>query len=148
MVSTLKVQIASVNDLTFLYVQSKKSLDPVKSCFVVLSMQHWLMSEGFPAQFYNWSFNRKKGRGGVEKNSYKLVSSQDGSFMFFRTFLTSFSKSLRALCSSSSDFFIFLLSCLIESEILVFGRFIFLFCNRSFLTTHTLSITNSEGSSQ
>lgn len=31
--------------------------------------------------------------------------------MFFRTFLTSFSRSLRALCSSSKDFFIFLLSC-------------------------------------
>lgn len=91
-------------------------------------MQHWLMSEGFPAQLYNWSFNRKEkwGRGEREeekrkKNSYKLVSSQDGSFMFFRTFLTSFSKSLRALCSSSNDFFIFLLSCLTEQKYYWFG---------------------------
>lgn len=45
------------------------------------------------------------------KSAYRLVSSQAGSFIFFRTFLTSFSKSLRALCSSSKDFFIFLLSC-------------------------------------
>lgn len=80
-------------------------------------MQHWLMSEGFPAQFYNWSFNRKKKE--KKKKGYKLVSSQDGSFMFFRTFLTSFSKSLRALCSSSKDFFIFLLSCLTETKILL-----------------------------
>lgn len=79
-------------------------------------MQHWLMSEGFPAQFYNWSFHRKKKE---KKKGYKLVSSQDGSFMFFRTFLTSFSKSLRALCSSSKDFFIFLLSCLTETQILL-----------------------------
>lgn len=42
---------------------------------------------------------------------HRLVSSQAGSFMFLRTFLTSFSRSLRALCSSSRDFFIFLLSC-------------------------------------
>lgn len=120
----------------FLRVQSKKSPDPVKSCFVVLLMQHWLMSEGFPAQFYNWSFNRKK-----KKNSYKLVSSQDGSFMFFRTFLTSFSKSLRALCSSSNDFFIFLLSCLTETELLVLGWGCCCYCfkKRSFLTTHTIN---------
>lgn len=103
----------------FLYVQSKKSLDPVKSCFIVLLMQHWLMSEGFPAEFYNWSFNRKKK--GKRKSGYKLVSSQDGSFIFFKTFLTSFSKSLRALCSSSNDFFIFLLSCVTETEILLVG---------------------------
>lgn len=43
--------------------------------------------------------------------SHRLVSSQAGSFKLFRTFLTSFSRSLRALCSSSRDFFIFLLSC-------------------------------------
>lgn len=41
----------------------------------------------------------------------RFVSSQAGSFMFLSTFLTSFSRSLRALCSSSRDFFIFLLSC-------------------------------------
>ena len=41
----------------------------------------------------------------------RFVSSQAGSFIFLRTFLTSFSRSLRALCSSSRDFFIFLLSC-------------------------------------
>lgn len=56
----------------------------------------------------NWSFNRKKKR----QVRYKLVSSQAGSFIFFKTFLTSFSRSFRALCSSSKDFFIFLLSCL------------------------------------
>lgn len=129
----------------FLYVQSKKSLDPVKSCFVVLLMQHWLMSEGFPAQFYNWSFNRKKKK---EKNGYKLVSSQDGSFMFFSTFLTSFSKSLRALCSSSNDFFIFLLSCLTETKLLVWSFWSRCFKKRSFLTRQILSITNYEGYSQ
>lgn len=53
------------------------------------------------------------GLGGRINNApQRLVSSQAGSFMFLRTFLTSFSRSLRALCSSSRDFFIFLLSCL------------------------------------
>lgn len=40
----------------------------------------------------------------------RLVSSHVGSFMLFSTRLTTFSRSFRALCSSSSDRFIFLLS--------------------------------------
>lgn len=39
---------------------------------------------------------------------HKLVSSQERSFIFFNIFLTILSRSFRALCSSSKDFFIFL----------------------------------------
>ena len=42
---------------------------------------------------------------------HRLVSSHVGSFMVFSTRLTTFSRSFRARCSSSSDLFIFLLSC-------------------------------------
>lgn len=42
---------------------------------------------------------------------HRLVSSQVGSFEFFRTFRMAFSSSFRALCSSSSVLFILLLSC-------------------------------------
>lgn len=45
----------------------------------------------------------------------RFVSSHVGSFMLFNTRLTTFSRSLRALCSSSSDLFIFLLSCQVEA---------------------------------
>lgn len=48
---------------------------------------------------------------GCSHESHRLVSSHAGSLMLFNTFLTTFSRSLRALCSSSSDLFIFLLSC-------------------------------------
>lgn len=41
----------------------------------------------------------------------RFVSSHVGSFMLFNTLLTTFSRSFRALCSSSSDLFIFLFSC-------------------------------------
>lgn len=41
----------------------------------------------------------------------RLVSSHVGSFMLFKTLLTTFSRSFRALCSSSNDLFIFLVSC-------------------------------------
>lgn len=41
----------------------------------------------------------------------RFVSSHVGSFMLFNTLLTTFSRSFLALCSSSSDLFIFLLSC-------------------------------------
>lgn len=42
---------------------------------------------------------------------HRFVSSHVGSLMLFNTLLTTFSRSFRALCSSSSDLFIFLLSC-------------------------------------
>lgn len=41
---------------------------------------------------------------------HRFVSSHVGSLMLFNTLLTTFSRSLRARCSSSSDLFIFLLS--------------------------------------
>lgn len=53
----------------------------------------------------------------------RFVSSHVGSFMLFNTRLTTFSRSLRALCSSSSDRFIFLLSCQVQATYvrLLFG---------------------------
>lgn len=44
------------------------------------------------------------------RRAHKFVSSQDGSFILFKTFLTIFSNSFRAFCSSSRVRFILLLS--------------------------------------
>lgn len=47
----------------------------------------------------------------LQQGPQRLVSSHVGSFMLFNTLLTTFSRSFRALCSSSSDLFTFLFSC-------------------------------------
>lgn len=47
----------------------------------------------------------------------RFVSSHVGSLMLFNTLLTTFSRSFLALCSSSSDRFIFLLSCVVKQSI-------------------------------
>lgn len=84
-----------------------KLLDITSKCFVQR-----------PAPTNTWiHFNNSSGSlliyflSGRCRWHHRLVSSHVGSFMLFKTLLTTFSRSFLALCSSSSDLFIFLLSC-------------------------------------